>query len=79
MTEPLGYIMKPFRERDLHIAIEFALYKSRMELENRKLNQDLQRRAQELELAYENMESFSYSVSHDLTARRPCRRTGGFS
>ncbi len=32
------------------------------------LNADLERRAEELMDAYENMESFSYSVSHDLRA-----------
>jgi two-component system, response regulator PdtaR len=37
VTEPLGYIVKPFRERDLQIAIEFALYKSKMEDERNKL------------------------------------------
>ncbi len=33
VTEPFGYIVKPFRERDLHIAIQFALYKAHMEAE----------------------------------------------
>ncbi len=31
VTEPLGYIVKPFEERELHTAVEMALYKSRME------------------------------------------------
>lgn len=31
VTEPYGYILKPFMEGDLHIAIEIALYKSSME------------------------------------------------
>ena len=31
VTEPYGYILKPFMERDLQIAIEIALYKSSME------------------------------------------------
>ncbi len=31
MTEPYGYILKPFMERDLRIVIEIALYKSSME------------------------------------------------
>lgn len=32
VTEPFGYIIKPFHERDLHITIEMALYKHQMEL-----------------------------------------------
>ncbi|VVB94902.1 Methanogenesis regulatory histidine kinase FilI [uncultured archaeon] len=31
ITEPFGYIVKPFDERELHITIEMALYKSKME------------------------------------------------
>jgi len=31
LTEPFGYIIKPFQERDLHITIEMALYKHEME------------------------------------------------
>ena len=32
VTQPYGYILKPFDERELHSAIEMALYKHRMEL-----------------------------------------------
>jgi PAS domain S-box-containing protein len=31
ITEPYGYIIKPFEERELHTAIEIALYKHNME------------------------------------------------
>jgi PAS domain S-box-containing protein len=31
LTEPFGYILKPFEEKELHVTIEMALYKSRME------------------------------------------------
>ncbi len=41
ITEPFGYIVKPFRERDLLIAIAFALYKSKMEAERKWLLQQL--------------------------------------
>ncbi len=41
-TEPFGYIVKPFRKRDLSIAIEFALYKSRAEAERLALDRELQ-------------------------------------
>jgi CheY-like chemotaxis protein len=42
VTEPFGYIVKPFRERDLHIAIQFALYKAKMETERNALIRQLQ-------------------------------------
>lgn len=31
VTEPFGYLLKPFEERELHAAIQTALYKHRME------------------------------------------------
>jgi len=31
ITEPLGYILKPFEERDLHTTLEMAIYKHSME------------------------------------------------
>lgn len=31
ITEPYGYIVKPFKEKDLHIIIDIALYKHEME------------------------------------------------
>lgn len=31
ITEPLGYILKPYEERDLHTALEMAVYKNSME------------------------------------------------
>jgi CheY-like chemotaxis protein len=33
MTAPYGYLLKPFDERELHAAIELALYKHKMERE----------------------------------------------
>ena len=39
ITEPYGYILKPFESRELHVAIEIALYKHKME---RKLKESEQ-------------------------------------
>jgi two-component system, OmpR family, phosphate regulon sensor histidine kinase PhoR len=37
LTEPFGYILKPFKERDLHVAIGIALYKHEMESRLREM------------------------------------------
>ena len=35
VSEPFGYVLKPFEERELHLAIEMALYKHAAEDERR--------------------------------------------
>jgi DNA-binding NtrC family response regulator len=41
ITEPFGYIVKPIEDRDLHISIEMALYKHKMEMERERLISEL--------------------------------------
>lgn len=33
LTEPVGYILKPYEERDLHVVVEMAIYRHRAECE----------------------------------------------
>ncbi len=42
LTEPFGYVLKPFEERELHTTIEMALYRHKM---NRRLKESEQRLA----------------------------------
>jgi len=41
ITEPFGYMIKPVESRELHSIIEMALYKAKMEKEQKKLIRDL--------------------------------------
>jgi len=49
VTEPFGYLLKPFQERELHTTIEMALYKSRAERELHSYHERLERTLKERE------------------------------
>lgn len=49
-SEPYGYILKPFTERELMVQIEMALYRHHLETERAQLRR-------ELEIAHENLKT----------------------
>ena len=42
VTEPFGFLLKPFDQRELHTAIEIALYKNKMEIAFKKRTRELE-------------------------------------
>ncbi|MFT7695142.1 MAG: PAS domain S-box-containing protein, partial [Candidatus Latescibacterota bacterium] len=48
-TRPFGYLLKPFKERELHTTIEISLYRHQMEMQVKSLQIDLQNKVDLLE------------------------------
>jgi len=48
-TEPYGYLVKPFEERELHSTIVMALYKNQLDRERAKLTRQLQQALNEIQ------------------------------
>ncbi len=64
----LDYILKPFRLNVILPIINRALDLQRLRKANAALQALEKQRSEELAAAYQDLESFSYSVSHDLRA-----------
>jgi two-component system, sensor histidine kinase and response regulator len=73
----LDYILKPFKLNAILPVLARALNVQRLRHENAALQERERVRSQELAAAYRDLESFSYSISHDLQA--PLRTIASFA
>ncbi|MDD4156345.1 MAG: response regulator [Candidatus Cloacimonetes bacterium] len=48
LIEPFGYLIKPFKDRELQIAIEMALYKHKLEVERNELLKKLKEQQEKI-------------------------------
>jgi PAS domain S-box-containing protein len=62
-TEPFGYILKPFEERELYATIEMALYRHKLETE-------LQQRHNELQKLFDSARTLTSDLDFDIVLNR---------
>jgi len=63
LTLPFGYVLKPFQDKDLRVAIEMALYTSKIDAERKQVEVKLQEKTHELGERVKEL-SCLYDISH---------------
>ena len=74
ITEPLGYVLKPFNERDLYAAIEVALHRYRMEVkrdsaQRQRTKEGMRERTDELAQRHRELTALNTAFQKHLKIR----------
>jgi two-component system cell cycle sensor histidine kinase/response regulator CckA len=73
LTQPFGYVLKPFKERELHMAIEIALYRHQMERLLQAREAEIRRRNRELATLNQVISASAASTTAEPMLETACR------
>ncbi len=59
LTLPFGYVLKPFRDRDLRVTIEMALYSAKIDAERKRVEEELRLERDKLKDALAEVKTLS--------------------
>jgi PAS domain S-box-containing protein len=71
---PFGYLLKPFREEDLNVTVEMALYVSKVDAERRKAEKSLRENQQLLERTFVSLNEAVFIVDASTTKILDCNQ-----
>lgn len=66
ITEPFGYIVKPFQEKELHSVIEMALYRSKSDKEKASLKEQIVKLTRKIQLTDNEKKVFYGMTRHPM-------------
>ena len=66
VTAPYGYLVKPVSERELAATLEMGLYRHTLDRRLRESEEEIRRKAKELQEKNDELTRFTHAVSHDL-------------
>lgn len=67
ITEPYGYIIKPFTQRELEIVVDMAIYKHDMDMKFKKLSDDTEQESELLRNITENISEVFWLVDKSFS------------
>ena len=76
-TDPLGYITKPFKDRDLEVAIELALYRKKMEQEIKRYEEHLEEMVEERSADIIKLKEFNEQIVNKVQEGLLIENEGG--